>query len=71
VSGGATTLVTAALFGLDKFVGLGAADAGGDLELLVETIANLMGGRSVGRQPGLRIGIQPGYGVCRSASGWW
>jgi hypothetical protein len=35
--------VTAALFGLDGFVVLGAAEAGGELELLVETTADLMG----------------------------
>jgi transposase len=35
--------VTAALFGLDGFVVLAAAEAGGELELLVETTADLVG----------------------------
>ena len=39
MSGDATASVTAALFGLDGFIVLGAADAGGELELLVETVA--------------------------------
>jgi transposase len=43
VSGDATASVTAALFGLDGFIVLGAADAGGELELLVETVADLVG----------------------------
>lgn len=43
VSGDATASVTAALFGLDGFVVLGAAEAGGELELLVETTADLVG----------------------------
>jgi transposase len=43
VSGDATASVTAALFGLDGFRVLGAADAGGELELLVETTAELVG----------------------------
>jgi transposase len=43
VSGEATASVTAALFGLDGFVVLGAAEAGGELELLVETTADLVG----------------------------
>jgi hypothetical protein len=43
VSGEATASVTAALFGLDGFVVLAAADAGGELEMLVETTADLVG----------------------------
>jgi transposase len=43
VSGDATASVTAALFGLDGFSVLGAADAGGELELLVETTADVVG----------------------------
>jgi transposase len=43
VSGEATASVTAALFGLDGFSILAAADAGGELELLVETTADLVG----------------------------
>jgi transposase len=43
VSGDATASVTAALFGLDGFVVLAAVEAGGELELLVETTADLVG----------------------------
>jgi transposase len=43
VSGDAIASVTAALFGLDGFTVLTAADAGGELELLVETTAELVG----------------------------
>jgi transposase len=43
VSGDATASVTAALFGLDGFSVLEVADAGGELELLVETTAALVG----------------------------
>ena len=43
MSGDATASVTAALFGLDGFRLLGAAEAGGELELLVETTADLVG----------------------------
>jgi hypothetical protein len=43
VSGDATALVSAALFGLDGFSVLAAAEAGGELELLVETTADLVG----------------------------
>ena len=39
----ATASLTAALFGLDGFVVLAAADAGDELELLVETTAELVG----------------------------
>jgi transposase len=39
----ATASVTAALLGLDGFVVLAAADAGGEVELLVETTADLVG----------------------------
>ena len=39
----ATASLTAALLGLDGFVVLAAADAGGELELLVETTADLVG----------------------------
>ena len=42
MSGDATASVTAALFGLDGFVVLAAAEAGGELELLVETTADLV-----------------------------
>jgi hypothetical protein len=42
VSGEATASVTAAFFGLDGFVVLGAAEVGGELELLVETTADLV-----------------------------
>jgi hypothetical protein len=38
-----TTSVTAALFGLAGFEVLAAADAGGELELLVQTAADLVG----------------------------
>ena len=38
-----TTSVTAALFGLAGFEVLAAADAGGELELLVQTTADLVG----------------------------
>src|SRR5690349_12730761 len=38
-----TTSVTAALFGLTGFEILAVADAGGELELLVQTTANLVG----------------------------
>ena len=38
-----TTSVTAALFGLAGFEILAAADAGGELELLVQTTADLVG----------------------------
>jgi hypothetical protein len=48
VSGDATASVTAALFGLDGFIVLGAADAGGELELLVETVAGPCGVPKVG-----------------------
>jgi hypothetical protein len=41
-SGDATASVTAALFGLDGFSVLAAAEAGGELELLVETTADLV-----------------------------
>jgi hypothetical protein len=43
VNGDATASVTAALFGLDGFRILAAADAGGEVELLVETTAGLVG----------------------------
>jgi transposase len=43
VSGEVTASVTAALFGLDGFRVVAAADAGGELELLVETTADLVG----------------------------
>ena len=43
VSGEATASVTAALFGLDGFTVLATADAGGELEMLVETTADLVG----------------------------
>jgi transposase len=43
VSGEVTAPVTAALLGLDGFVVLAAADAGGEVELLVETTAGLVG----------------------------
>jgi hypothetical protein len=39
-----TTSVTAALFGLAGFEILAAADAGGELELLVQTTTDLVGG---------------------------
>jgi transposase len=42
VSGEVTAPVTAALLGLDGFAVLAAADAGGELELLVETTAELV-----------------------------
>ena len=35
--------VTAVLFGLDGFAVLAAADAGGELELMIETTADLVG----------------------------
>ena len=38
-----TTSVTAALFGLAGFEILAAADAGGELEMLVQTTADLVG----------------------------
>ena len=43
-----TTSVTAALFGLAGFEILAAADAGGELELLVQTTADLVGCRACG-----------------------
>lgn len=43
MSSDATASVTAVLFGLDGFSVLGAAAAGGELELLVETTADLGG----------------------------
>jgi hypothetical protein len=43
VSGEVTASVTAALLGLDGFAVLAAADAGGEVELLVETTADLVG----------------------------
>jgi transposase len=43
-----TTTVTAALFGLPGFEVLAAADAGGELELLVQTTADLVGCPSCG-----------------------
>ncbi|MGH3671315.1 MAG: transposase family protein [Pseudonocardiaceae bacterium] len=43
MGGDAIAWVRAALFGLDRFIVLGAADAGGELELLVETTADLVG----------------------------
>jgi transposase len=43
VSGEVTASVTAALFGLHGFSVLTASDAGGELELLVETTADLVG----------------------------
>ena len=43
MSGDVTASVAAALFGLDGFVVLAAAEAGGELELLVETTADLVG----------------------------
>ena len=43
MSGDATASVTAALFGLDGFSVLGVAEAGGELELLVETTGDLVG----------------------------
>jgi transposase len=38
-----TTAITAALIGLDGFEVLAAADAGGEVELLVQTTADLVG----------------------------
>ena len=43
MSGEVTAPVTAALWGLEGFVVLAAADAGGEVELLVETTADLVG----------------------------
>jgi transposase len=43
VSGEVTASVTGALFGLDGFTVLAAADAGGELEILVETTAGVVG----------------------------
>jgi transposase len=43
-----TTAITAALIGLDGFEVLAAADAGGELELLVQTTADLVGCPSCG-----------------------
>jgi transposase len=43
-----TTAITAALIGLDGFEILAAADAGGELELLVQTTADLVGCPSCG-----------------------
>ncbi len=48
MSSDATASVTAAFFGLDGFVVLAAAEVGGELELLVETTADLVGCRECG-----------------------
>ncbi|MDQ3765408.1 MAG: hypothetical protein M3460_29290 [Actinomycetota bacterium] len=71
MSGDATASVTAALFGLDGFVVLGAADAGGELELLVETTADLVVCPECGRWPRLRTAARPECRICRSAVGRW
>jgi hypothetical protein len=72
VSGDATVSVTAALLGLDGFVVLAAADAGGEVELLVETTAELVGCPECGRWPGPKTGARRGCGICRLAvARWW
>jgi hypothetical protein len=68
VSGEATASMTAALFRLDGFVVLAAADAGGELEMLVETTADLVGVQNVGRWPGPRTGVRRGCEICRSGA---
>ena len=67
-----TTSVTAALFGLAGFEILAAADAGGELELLVQTTADLVGcpacgavARAKDRRP--TLGARP----AASAGGRW
>ena len=54
------TLVTAALIGLDGFEVLAAADAGGELELLVQTTADLAAlvARSLNLEPSLQVGMR-------------
>ena len=71
MSGDATASVTAALFGLDGFSVLGVADAGGELELLVETTADLVGCPECGAMAGPRIGVRRGCGTYRSEDDRW
>jgi hypothetical protein len=58
----------AALLGFDGFRVLGQAELGGELELLVETTADLVGcpGCRGVAWPGPRTAVRPGCGTCRS-----
>lgn len=76
-----TMTVTAALFGLDGFEVLAAADAAGEVELLVQTTADLVGcsrcgavGRAKDRRPtwvrDLPLGGRPVV-MCWVKRVWW
>lgn len=71
MSGEAAASVTTALFGLDGFSVLGVADAGGELELLVETTADLVVYPECGRWRGPRIDVRRGRGICPSVVDRW
>lgn len=68
MSGDVTASVTAVLFGLDGFVVLAAADAGGEVELLVETTAELVGCPECGAVARAK---RPALDVDAGSAGWW
>ena len=70
--GDATARLDAALLGLDGFVVVATAEVGGELELLVETTADLVGcpalrGGRAGEGPPPDVGARPAAG--RAAGG--
>jgi transposase len=66
-----TTSVIAALFGLAGFEVLAAADAGGELELLVQTTADLVGCPSCGAVARAKDRRPSWCGTCRAAAERW
>jgi protein-arginine kinase activator protein McsA len=67
-----TTSVTAALFGLAGFEILAAADAGGELEVLVQTSADLVGCPECGAVARAKDrSARPGCATCPSVGGRW
>ena len=66
-----TTSLSAALFGLAGFEVFAAADAGGELELLVQTSADLVGCPRCGAVGGRRTGARAGCATCRSVVDRW
>lgn len=58
-------------FGLDGFEVLAAADSGGELELLIQTTADLVGYPGADRWSGPKTAVRPGSGICRSVVLCW
>jgi Transposase len=56
---------------LDGFSVLTAVEVGGELELLVESTADLVGCPPCGRWPDRRIAVRVEYVICRSPAGRW